>query len=469
MAISYVGGKVGTASGSTTTDITVALNSGLTGGSGSSVSAGDFVLVTVCLAHADDASTADLVTSGYTALTQLNADDTRDTALQVHYKFMGGTPDTDVVIARSGDIENSIAWTVQVFAGVDTTSPMDVTAVPATGIDTGLADPAAITPSTAGAWIVICAGNNHSGTDTFTWSADFEDTLTAAASDTQDAKVGSAYYTGWTSGAYNPAATTTGGNLTSGSWCAYTLALRPAGAGPATISGAATFTLAALTASGAGTVAIDGDAAITLAAATTSAAGTVAIAGSATFTLGTATTSAAGTVAVAGAASITLGDATLAGEGVNGSTPIVGESAFTLDAATVAGTGTNAIAGTASITLGAATLAGTGTNPVLGSEYVQPPHLATPQSRRRKFKIPDEAYSDAPPPWSNDTPEEPASEPPTPGVVFTPIMFGDAVAAISPPPLSMPARPAPLVVRQPVKNEPDDEEDDLISLIASLF
>src|SRR5512145_101286 len=138
MALSYVGGKVGTASGSTTTDITVALNSGLTGGSGTAVSEGDLVVVTVSLAHSDDAPTAGLVTSGYTALTQLNADNTRDCSLNVHYKFMGATPDTSVVISRSGNIENSIAWTVQVFAGVDSTTPMDVTPTSATGTGTGL-------------------------------------------------------------------------------------------------------------------------------------------------------------------------------------------------------------------------------------------------------------------------------------------------------------------------------------------
>lgn len=358
MAISYVGGNVGSASGSTTADITVALNSGLTGGSASSVSEGDLVIVTVSLAHSDDAPTANLVSSGYTALTQLDSDDTRDTALRVHYKFMGATPDTSVVIARSGNIENSIAWAVQVFAGVDSTTPMDVTPTTATGIDSGFADPPAITPVTAGAWIVICAGNNISGADNFTWSGDFVDSLVAHASDTQDASVGAAYYTGWTSGSYNPAASTTNGNLTSASWCAYTLALRPAGTG---VTASASITLGAMTLASGSAAAIAGAAAITLGAATLSADGDVAIVGAATITLGAMTLLGDFTITTPGemSASITLGDLALASAV---SVRVVGDSGITLGAATLAATfevGFPERLAAADITLGAATLSAT--------------------------------------------------------------------------------------------------------------
>lgn len=225
MAISYVGGVTAGAAGSTT-NITISLSGTLTGGSDSSPSAGDLVIVTIAVGHTNDAISTVVVTADYTPLTILNADDSRDIQLGVEYKFMGETPDTSVVISGSDNASDAIAYTVQVFRGVDQTTPMDVTPVPATGTNFGRPDPGPITPATTGAWIVINTGASNFSATGFTYS-EMTNVLTSAGSDTTDVIVGSGYYTAWSSGEFDPAADTTGSNSTNDSWAAYTLALRP--------------------------------------------------------------------------------------------------------------------------------------------------------------------------------------------------------------------------------------------------
>lgn len=196
------------------------------------------------------------------------------------------------------------------------------------------------------------------------------------------------------------------------------------------------------------------------------------VTGTSASTLAISTQSAAGAVSVAGSSSRTV---TAATQVAAGGAAVAGASAGTLQFASqsAAGTTLGQITGTSAGTLGIVSQAASGTVSTPGPtvEYVQPPHFASPPAPgRRKFKIPLEAYTDAPAPWSHDEPKEDTQIPPTPGVVYTPIKFGEAVAAIAPPPLTMPAKPAPIVVRQPAKIAPEvEDEDDDILFIASLF
>ena len=227
MAIQYVGGQAGNRAGSTST---LSVNYALTGGSNSTPQAGDFVVITVVVGSAArNPACAITVPATWTALGQLNnAAQTNDTSMNVSYKFMPGTPDTAFTLPSTGNVADGQAYTVQVWRGVDPTTPMDVAAVSANGSGTGRPDPAQITPTTAGAYVLICGGGAAGTGANYVAPANYTTNfLTSFAVDTTDAMVGSGYRA-WTSGAENPAAYTGGTTGATDSWCCYTIALRPA-------------------------------------------------------------------------------------------------------------------------------------------------------------------------------------------------------------------------------------------------
>jgi hypothetical protein len=223
MAISYVGGQEAGRAGANNTQ-NISFN--LTGGTDSTPQAGDLVIITAVVGT-QGRNPAQAI-SGYTALGQLNAiGATYDTSLNVSWKFMGSTPDTSFTLPSTGNNQDAQSYTVQVFRGVDATTPFDATPTTATSTSTTRYDAAAITPVTAGAWILICGGGAAATGANYTAPTDFATNfLTGFDADTNDSLIGSGYYTGWTSGAYNPAAVT--GGAATGSAAVYTLALRPA-------------------------------------------------------------------------------------------------------------------------------------------------------------------------------------------------------------------------------------------------
>ena len=238
MAISYVGGKTAGRTNASAA-LAVDLTTGLTGGSGGAPLAGDFVLVTTSVGTAARAPTLDVVTpTGYTPLTvQRTTASTYDSNVCACHKVMGSTPDADVTVPGSGNNADGLAYAIQVFRGVDPTNPLDVAAVyaVATGVS-NLPNPAAITPATAGAWIVACGGGAAAAGGTYA-AGTLTNFLTSNGADTNDGNVGAGYYTGWTSGAYDPAAFTGGSTNAANSWAAITIALRPA---PEAVNGDAT-------------------------------------------------------------------------------------------------------------------------------------------------------------------------------------------------------------------------------------
>jgi len=226
MAITYVGGRGAGRAGSTST-VDVPINVGLAGGSGAGALAGDLVVVTVCTGT--QARQPGLVPSGYTPLTaNLTTDTTYDTNVQTSYKFMPGTPDTVVTIPSTGHIDDGQGYAIQVFRGVDPSTPMDVTPqyIVETGVNT-IPDPPAIEPVTAGAWIVCCGGGAGATAAALTTS-ELTGFITFRGNDVTDGTVGCGYYTGWTSGSYDPAHWGGGSTNAANSWGCTTLALRPA-------------------------------------------------------------------------------------------------------------------------------------------------------------------------------------------------------------------------------------------------
>jgi hypothetical protein len=232
MAIQFVGGAVAAKVGATSGNTTISLSAGLTGGIASAVSAGDLVIAAFGTGSAADRTLA--ITDGtnpYTLIASelfVNGTD-EDQNLRVAYKFMGSTPDASTTFGPTGNTADAGAMAVYVFRGVDPTTPLDVTPTTATGTGSLRPNPPAITPATAGAFIV-CVGNGG-GTAALT-SSELTGFLSIGSNDTNDTAIGIGHKNDWSSGAFDPAQF--GGD--SGfldAWIAMTIALRPDPAPPA--------------------------------------------------------------------------------------------------------------------------------------------------------------------------------------------------------------------------------------------
>lgn len=233
MGITFVGGRTQTFAG-TTSSQAVALT-GLTGGSDTSPSIGDFVVITYAVGSTANRTltigSGDYTTQGASLYANGSS---YDANLLVATKYLTAA-DTSVSVSGTGSTASAGSITVSVYRGVDPTTPMDVAATTATGTGTGRPTPPAITPVTAGAWIAICGAAAAATGAVFIASA-LSDFMTATSADTQDAMVGVGDYQAWTGGAYTPAAWTGGTTGSSESWAAITLALRPyAAPAPATL------------------------------------------------------------------------------------------------------------------------------------------------------------------------------------------------------------------------------------------
>lgn len=225
-AVSYVGGQVGSFAGKTAaTTVTFSL----TNGSASIPAAGDLVVVAYSVGSTVDraltiqnTSAVDYILAG----SELYQNDTYDSNLRVAYRFMPGTPETQMVLSGTGSNTDAGAYTIHVFRGVDSGTPLDVAAVVGGGIDTRVANPNPITPITSGSWIYVAgaASGATGGAYTASYLTDFR---AINSVDTNDAQIG-AGYTNWTSGTYDPVAFSGGGtNTANDSWNGVTLALRP--------------------------------------------------------------------------------------------------------------------------------------------------------------------------------------------------------------------------------------------------
>lgn len=233
MAIQYVGGQ--TASITVVSPTTQTIIYSLTGGLASVPAAGDLVIVGYGEAAGGDAVLSGRIsTSGYSLITELYSNDSQDSNLAVFRKFMGDTPDSNISVIGSTSTNSAVTVNIQVWRGVDTTTPLDPTTTTATGINTGYANPAAITPAAAGNVIALFANTATSNNDSSTYSTASTSYMTnfrqvARAGNSYRSIGGSGYVTGQSAGvSYDPAAWTVLSDSVGYSWCAATLALRPA-------------------------------------------------------------------------------------------------------------------------------------------------------------------------------------------------------------------------------------------------
>lgn len=197
--------------------------------SGTPLAKGDVVVVCWGFTNPTDL-TLSIGTTGYTKVCDLFAVDTRSTNMAVAYKVMGDTPDTTVSLSTSSAVGYPLLYAIHAWRGVNAATPLDVAATTATGSNFGRPDCPAITPVTAGAVVLACglAGDGGTTTAVFTAPTGMGNLSTFTAVGTiagADVGIASAV---WAGGAYDPAAFGGGSNSTSDSWCAATLALRPA-------------------------------------------------------------------------------------------------------------------------------------------------------------------------------------------------------------------------------------------------
>jgi hypothetical protein len=157
---------------------------------------------------------------------------TSDTNHVIWAAFVDSVP-TSISVPNSGSNSDALTCEVFVFRGVNRTTPLDVTITTATGTGTGRPDAPSITPSTAGAWIMTCMASAAAAATAYTIPSDLSATTnhwrSTTSADTNDSMSGAGLKTDWSSGAFDPAAITAGGTTGAGdSWCAATIALKPA-------------------------------------------------------------------------------------------------------------------------------------------------------------------------------------------------------------------------------------------------
>jgi hypothetical protein len=229
--IQFVGGATAAKVGATSGNSTIALDGGLTGGISPSVADGDFVLAVYGMASNTSRTLA--ITDGTTGYTlvgsQLFANsDTVDTNFRVGRKFVSG--DTATTFGPTGNANDPGAMGVYVFRGVDPTTPLDVSVVTATGINSAFPNFAAITPSMKGAFIIAVAASGHiGGFDVYNTPSDLIGFQSVGGDDSIGGiTIGMGHKADWVSGSFDPATWVHPDTNDISSWAAITIALRPA-------------------------------------------------------------------------------------------------------------------------------------------------------------------------------------------------------------------------------------------------
>jgi hypothetical protein len=202
----------------------------------------DLVIVAYSIADNDtvDFDMA-MVTADYTEVADLFSNDSNDSYLGVFWKVMGATPDTTAQVAGLGGTDAAVAAVAMVFRGVDTTTPMDVTPTTDTGQSTTHPNPPSINHNNpSGVWTVIagCGSHNGGAAPTFTFPTGYTtNAVDDSESDTTATTVGMGYNSAPSDPEDPGVMTWSGVDALSNSWCAATIALRPATA-PAASAGA---------------------------------------------------------------------------------------------------------------------------------------------------------------------------------------------------------------------------------------
>jgi hypothetical protein len=220
--ITVLGGQSGSRAANTSTP-TVTFDIRDSGNNVVTLAENDLIVIDYHIASASDITVS---ISGYTKIIELFGNDVNDSNLARFYKFMGPTPDTSVVLGAAS-AGGGGTYTIRALRGVNVATPEDVTTTTATGGNTQLPNPAAITPTTSGALIDVVGSASNFDATMFTASY-LENVRSAYLNDVRGSKILSGTIP-WTSGAYDPAAFTGGGaDDANSAWASITTAWRPA-------------------------------------------------------------------------------------------------------------------------------------------------------------------------------------------------------------------------------------------------
>jgi hypothetical protein len=252
----FVGSKSGGYSSTATQSISLTDLLGI-GGTSLTVRQGDLVIIGITHSMATTASRTlaqltpvDPGAASYSSpiAASVQANDNNAVSIGLFYKFMGATPDATVTLPVCAASTNAIAYTIEIWRGVDQTTPFaGVAVVSASGANTGLADPPSVsTPASpkgcvvggyfgaavAAASVFANAGATPYDTATNMFSSGVQNTATNRAVSGMGFKRGLAIST-----AFN-AAITGSTTTNTGSWAALAFVLKP----DATLAAASTLT-----------------------------------------------------------------------------------------------------------------------------------------------------------------------------------------------------------------------------------
>jgi len=177
-------------------------------------------LVLVCGGHGSDAVSIGPSTAGYTAI----ATHTASPKGGIWRKFMGSTPDTQVVCIGGGDAQDAVAYGSIVLRGVDLTTPLDVAHTVAGPSSVANPDPPSIEPVTNGVWIVAAYWEQGRDVSASSGPSGYSNFASIGQIDTNRFGVGLATKFLATAAPEDPGVFTLGTALT---WYTVTLALRP--------------------------------------------------------------------------------------------------------------------------------------------------------------------------------------------------------------------------------------------------
>lgn len=238
--IQYVGGTITGKAGAASGNSTIALDSGLTGGVGSAVQAGDLVVAYFAVGSTADRSLT--ISDGTTNYTLIDSERYAnasgfDTNLRVAYKFMGTTPDTTTTFGPTGSTSDSGMCAVRVYRGVDPSSPIiSATGGTSTSGDTN-PDPGLSDPFVPGSVPIVVGAGACATATAYTRPGDLSGWQSAAQAGTNDVVAGAGHDLGYVTGArptdatYNPMKWY-GGSANFGESSAYvSFSLRQAGVG----------------------------------------------------------------------------------------------------------------------------------------------------------------------------------------------------------------------------------------------
>jgi hypothetical protein len=222
--LEFVGGA--TATNSSSSAPTFALSGRLSGGLATSPAAGDLVIAAVGFVNSTD-RTITALSSGWTQVADLYANDVADTQLGVFYKYLTAA---DANVQFSLGVTTLSRFAVHVWRKADSSSPLDATTTTATRTANSAPDAPSITTVTDQAVVIaVGVGAAHSASSmSLTVPSGMENFFKSpdpTASDIPQIVIASIFVS--PAGAYNPPVF--GGNRagTGNTACAATLAIRP--------------------------------------------------------------------------------------------------------------------------------------------------------------------------------------------------------------------------------------------------